>query len=457
MRPMSSVAVVLLLATLSFAVPAAVAQEITGSSAPAVVTFYGHTHGHGRDQPMPANTQFPMGESDYSLGSTAPAVEGETIGDDGGNELWFYSTPGFVSIRDYNDFDYSKIHSENGQSKDVVLDPSKPVSVVVHMSADQTVGAPIQPKPGEVPRDVPWVYPFINVDYGVQPNFRVHATLLMGIGGPHGEGAMSTPQVDALQDVQVIAEGSTDVFDLTSLPGPLGQIVHSLEIDLGPAQVTRIPKEYDFFLKVEWSNHDDGSGRVTLPMYNVNGGEWFPNRFTLPVQNPVDVEMVHPQFVNSRLVIHGVTNTPWGSYDVDLDSLRLDLKGPDGTAYDPVRIVRITDRSVAHGGHYNPVNVTWVWDYQRDNAPPGEYSATVTAWNIQGSGTASTTARFTILDGHRYGPVVTGFGGAESGTGDAGHATHQAAAGTDEAERSGDPMAVVPFVPLLMLARRWWP
>ncbi len=413
------------------------------------VAFYGHTHGHGRDAPMPVNTQFPRGESDYSLGSSAPAVDSEAGGDDGGNELYFYSTPGLVSVRDYNDFDYAKVHSENGQTKDILLDTRKSVRVVMHMSADQTVGAPITPKPAELPKDAPWVYPFINIDYGVQPNFRVHASLLMAITGAYGEGASTAPSIDALQDVRVIAEGESPVFDLVSAPDPIsGAIVHAIEIDLGTPTVARIPKEYDFYLKIEWSNSDDGATRVTLPMYNVNGGEWFPNRFVLPVKNPIDVEVVHPEFVNGRLVIHGVTNTPWGSYDVDLDALRLDVTDADGRPVEPSRIVRVTDRSVAHGGHYRPVNVTWIWDYSGDALPAGTYAATVVASNLQGSATASTTATFAVLEGGRPGPVARAVSGlASAGAGDV-HAEH-VAGGASEASLDEAPRGILPAIPFL--------
>src|SRR5688572_26852784 len=117
------------------------------------ITFYGHIFTHGRDEPMPMNTQFPAGEADYSIGQadgcgTPPPLPPDSDPSQESCETWaantqmWYSTAGFVQVKTAEESgcgqscDYSLFHNERGLTKDVYLDTSqKPVSTY-YMSAD---------------------------------------------------------------------------------------------------------------------------------------------------------------------------------------------------------------------------------------------------------------------------------------------------------------------------------
>ncbi|MCA1813892.1 MAG: hypothetical protein LC624_08070, partial [Halobacteriales archaeon] len=184
-------------------------------------------------------------------------------------------------------------------------------------------------------------------------------------------------------------------------------------------------------------------------------GEQFPVRFTLPVRNPFDVELVIPQFVHNKVLIHGVLSSPWGSYDVDTKGVTIELRDPNGQFLNPEHITRSGDYSVAHGAHFKPVNLTWVWDYQADKARPGTYKALVTGCDLEHI-CGSTEARFTInADGTGGDYVIGRSGQVTASQGQLSGLT----GGTQEgpafrpASASGAPARAVPgFEPLLGLA-----
>jgi hypothetical protein len=130
--------------------------------------------------------------------------------------------------------------------------------------------------------------------------------------------------------------------------------------------------------------------------WNINSGDFYPIRFTMPVKNPFDVELVYPQFLHDKLLIHAMLNSPWGSYDVDSKTVGIEVVDDANRPVAMTKFNRVADFSVAHGGHYKPVNITWVWDHKAENLRPGTYKATVTASNFQHSATSATTASFRI-------------------------------------------------------------
>ncbi|MGQ0536645.1 MAG: hypothetical protein ACT4PT_11295 [Methanobacteriota archaeon] len=134
----------------------------------------------------------------------------------------------------------------------------------------------------------------------------------------------------------------------------------------------------------------------------------------LPVRNAFDVEMVIPQFLHEKLVLLGVVNTPWGSYDLDPASVKLAIEDSRDNLVETPSLQFIADYSVAHGGHYLPANLTWIWDYKADGLAPGTYTVTVGATNWQGSAQSSTKAKFTINRDGTPGPIEIGRSGQQT-------------------------------------------
>lgn len=413
--------------------PEEVREDITAQPG-TPITFYGHLFEH--DRPMPINTQFPDGEDDYSIGFAQPCGTPPPLPDGTleqipsipqvgklypscdeyeGNEMFFYSTAGFVQAKSREEFinngRHEQLHNERGQTKDIFLDTDQPASGVIYMSADFHG----------------WLVLLCDVacwnwDPGYFEDWSVEGWIWSVPLGDYQADPSSAPDMDAIrdrsaEDLVPIAYGRSEPktmasFDPTLPAEPLCggpcQTVHDFPIDYewDPDFVASggvVPKEHDLVFEFEWSQYTDGqeyiaSTHVAGTLWNVNGGEDYPNRVVLPVRNPLDVELVFPNFIHDKLVILSVINTPWGSYDIDTDETRLTIHDADGNVVpiDEDTIQGGVETSVSHAGHYMPIEGQWIWDFQEQGLEPGDYTVTVETINFQHSATASTSASFTI-------------------------------------------------------------
>ncbi|MDX1612176.1 MAG: hypothetical protein R3185_07385 [Candidatus Thermoplasmatota archaeon] len=391
------------------------------------VTFYGHVFSHGLGAPMPANTEAPVGESNYGLGSGSECSSASPAHEDcetaAFNKLALFSTAGFVDVRDREEFNtngqWQLFHNERGQTKNVVLDTSKPITASAFISWD-THGWAVGLDPygsncmHPHPPDVPCVYPYWGWDPGVYEDVVVKATLYMANLGEHGASASEAPPIqEAIEsgDATLIAEGQWGPDQvMNGLPGAPN--VNQFEIDLGPPQVDTIPRDQDFFMVYSTYQETNGQNYMVDGPARWWGGEFFAPTFQLPVKNAFDVEQVIPNFAFGKMAILGVLNTPWGSYDVDPNSLELTIEGPTGEV-SPEHLSRFGSFSVAHGGHYLPINITWIWDYQKEGLTSGDYTITVSAKNFQHSAGASCTATFSLAQDKATGRLVPA--GSEKG------------------------------------------
>lgn len=450
----------------SFALPHASAQAAEETTTD--VTFYGHIFGFGRDAPMPMNTQFPDGEADLSQGTVAHHCGTPDSGDceaDPGNEAWLYTTAGFVQTKTQDEFSYDKLHNERGLTKDTSLDTGRDITATFYMSGDLH-GWPIAACTPGVPHDVPWPVPCWNWDPGYLSQWQVEATVYTGILGEYGGAADEAPDIATAFEagkLTPLATGASEPQDVQSLEATGNPTVWKFDINLGRPVRDVIKKEESYVVRFQWwSIKADGSKMVApeLDVWNVNSGEYYPPTVTLPVKGAFNVEMVLPQFVYGKLVVLGIMNTPWGSYDVDQDSIQIEVKNrATGALFEPRSIERLADFSVAHGGHYKPVNVTYVWDYAADKLPAGDYDVTVTGTNFQGSASASCTGGFTLLPGGHSGDIKVGECGVRTISDDQ---LDQVKTGSaNDAQQTGDSPLPVPelslfLAPLVVFVGRRW-
>lgn len=392
-----------------------------------LVTFYGHIFGFGTGSPMPMNTQFPVGEADYSIGvangcgtpppappgtlETLPNVQGTGPGEescetwDGNNQLW-YSTAGFVQVKTAEQWggDYSLFHNERGLTKDVFFDTSqKPVSTF-YMSAD------FHGWLVALCAAVCW-----NWDPGMFQDWVVESWLWHAPTGELHSSPSDPPDmsavIDKTSDAVLMAHGKTEPIDMISLDPsiPTGEqtvwpFIAEMEWDPAFAGTDgSMPLTSNIIMEFRWYQETNGQkyiiGPATgAPNWNVNSGEDFPANVVLPVRNPIDVELVYPQFIHEKLVLLSVINTPWGSYDIDPSLIKLIVKDSGGNIvqFKDGTLTRIVEQSVAHSGHYQPIKPTWVWDYKAQDLKPGDYTVSVEVTNFQHSVTTSTTGLFTI-------------------------------------------------------------
>ncbi len=420
------------------AAPNVLAQSDDASRKSSTVTFFGHVFSHGADNPMPANTQFPNGADNYGLGEFDWCVDGviwldlaadnkpapDCSTDDYHNKVILYSTAGFVDVRSGSEFTggggFSQLHNERGMTKDAILDTSKEVTASIVLSHDFHAWS-VDPA-GETycpyipnPRDTGCPYPYWGWDPGVVPDFVVRASLYYAIMGEYGSAASEAPPVwDAVTsgNAVLVAQGESTPEQVTNgLPGYPN--FHRFDVGLGNPAVGEIPKEANFFLVYEFFSRTSGTEWSTQT-WRVWGGEFFPPYFTLPVKNAFDVELVIPQFIYDKLIFLGIMNTPWGSYDINSKATTLTIEDAKGKEIEPVSIEAFADYSVAHGAHYKPVNLTYVWDYKADKLAPGTYTVTIAGQNHQGSSAASCTGTFTVAADGGPGPVQIGECGQKS-------------------------------------------
>ncbi|MBI4393397.1 MAG: hypothetical protein HY556_06340 [Euryarchaeota archaeon] len=411
------------------------------------ITFYAHAMLFGSGNPNPGNTMYPWGEDDTSIGSgggdCAPAALGPAGGQSVGllvaqvstqpcdqsasNLMYVYSTAGPVQSEKINEGistqnpDYTAFHNERGQTKDILFDTSKDITARFYMSGDghSWAGTVASPTPG-----VPAPTPRWNWDPGYEPGWQIEATLMaMSLGEYQGQASEAPtihPKVVAKEYVEV-AKGITQPMDMVSLDESLGgtyKTVYEFNINLGKPKVDRIKKTDDWVMRFRWWSNTGGNTYIANGINpNINNGEFYPAGFTIPVKDAFDVELVYPRFVYDKLVVLGLMNTPWGSYDMDGDSVDISFTNlKDNMPADVQTLSKTADFSVAHGGHFKPINVTWVWDYQADKARAGDYKVTVSACNYQHSACSSTSAKFTILEGGLPGSTEVGRSGQASFT-----------------------------------------
>ncbi len=409
------------------------------------VTFYGSMFGHGVGSPMPANTIPPIGEDNYGLGTIAtcnsaapatPAIPGvagpqaEDCQEAGFNKVIFFSSPGPVEVSNQEEFlaegGYSMLHNERGQTLDIQLDPNGNVNAGVYLTYDSH-GWPVSTANTEGtscayphPDNVPCMYPSWGWDPGIYQDVVVTATLYAADLGDFQAMASEPPPIqENIENARVIAEGQWGPDQvINGIPGY--PQAHHFEMNLGPPQDDTIQKEEDVFLVFSSYQETNGENYMIDGPVRWYGGEFFPPTFELPVKNAISVERVLPNFVHGQLALVSVVNMPWGSYDVSDENIEFEVTGPDGSAVEfgseNMRTLDI-EQSLAHGGHYQPVNKTLIWDYEGDGASPGTYEVTVTATNLQGSSTHSCSSTFALEaseDGLQPGPVEVGLCGEQT-------------------------------------------
>jgi hypothetical protein len=216
--------------------------------------------------------------------------------------------------------------------------------------------------------------------------------------GDYGQGASQPPPIYEAWNsnaMTLVAEGATPPADVQNgVPGQPN--VHDFEVNLGHPKVDVIPKTNDLVLVFSFYSILNGQ-KVSTHSWRLWAGDLFPAKFSLPVKNPLDVELVIPQFIHDKLLVHSVISSAFGSYDVDVGSAQLSITDPSNQPVLPTMISRVGDYQVAHGAHFKPVNITWIWDYKSEHGlKPGTYKTSVTACNQQHSACETTAGSFTL-------------------------------------------------------------
>ncbi|HJQ93268.1 MAG TPA: hypothetical protein VJ874_03160, partial [Candidatus Thermoplasmatota archaeon] len=391
---------------------------------------------------------------------------------------------GFVQVKTAEEWggDYGLFHNERGLTKDIYIDTSKTARGLYHMSADFH-GWPV----------AACVAACWNWDPGTFQDWTVEATIWHASLGDLHSNASDEPDISEVvgrgAGAYKVANGVSPSIDMMSFDSTVpvvgGKTVWPFHINFTwdpdfMATGGRIPKENNLIVEWEWyqlTENPAGGQNLYITgtnalgiVWNVNSGEDYPSHVVLPVRNPLDVELVYPQFIHGKLVVLSVINTPWGSYDIDPARLSLVVRDSSGNPvpFKDGTLQQVLEQSVAHAGHYQPIKPTWVWDYAAQGLKPGDYTVTVEIPNFQHSVLASTEASFTIQE-DGAGTATEGRSGLQTLKGNL-HAGHEGTAadpnapgnatgGADDGGSKDSPsLAVAPalaaLVALALLRRR---
>lgn len=132
--------------------------------------------------------------------------------------------------------------------------------------------------------------------------------------------------------------------------------------------------------------------------WRVRSGPDYPPRIILTVANPLVVAPIQYGGQRNGTILRTAAVSPFGSYDVDASSGRLEIRGPGRIGPEHVQLI-IARTHLEHGAEFRPV--TWLWriDFRGADAPPGIYTAAFHVRNAQG--TYEGTAQRVIVVGNQ--------------------------------------------------------
>ncbi len=178
-----------------------------------------------------------------------------------------------------------------------------------------------------------------------------------------------------------------------------------------------IPKKEAFNVRID-GYQGTGTGQFEEDQFSEGYLRYHADPDHLPrldfnVKNPIYIEFVHPQVAAGTLLIHTGVNSPWGTYDVNLTSIDVELTGPRDVPETSLRRI-VTANTHVHGLHDQAAEITYLWKFRDENAPEGDYEIQFSVSNngqVDADGnvvpesrrTATATAGFVIKGEEAYG------------------------------------------------------
>ncbi len=339
------------------------------------------------------------------------------------NTIYGYSTAGPVEY-DFIENGRPRFHPERGIAADVQIDESVEPVVTLYLDVRDVMGG------STVPNYMPTFTMRVTVqegdDPGVGAQLDAGADIMQGQttfnlanldanGNPYqlyctwlincdAEGAPAPPPT---ADQDVIVPGNQVVAGQT---GPDGNPIYTPDED-GVVEVkipleilqTVIPKSEAFNVRLDWYQEFGpfGEDQFSEGFFRLVADPDHLPRLDMAITNPVYLSFIHPQVAANTLLIHAGANSPWGTYDLDIDNVEMTIEGP--AKPQNLRAV-LTSNEHVHGLHDADAQLTYLWDFRDEGAPDGEYTITVKVRNDAGTAEAVGSAKFVI-----EGEVATGF------------------------------------------------
>ncbi|MBI2078357.1 MAG: hypothetical protein HYT80_08340 [Euryarchaeota archaeon] len=369
---------------------------------PVKVVLYAHFEDHL--QLAPLNTQPPHPEKEVDLNAGFPFPVLETNTGAGcqvqgncldphfrNNEFRLFSSPGLVEYLS----DGWRIHPEPGLAADVKI-VEKEFNLYFYLSAYAI--------PGQNSHSS---YP----DVGVMPQVGVYARMETG---RHTFSRLSTVIAEAADPVGPLA--SERRYNMVTQPNEPD--VYEFKVPMKVLKDT-LPSEAeaDGFIvyvspyQVRTEPHPNQAHQFMQEEWRLRTGHKFPTRLVLPVEHAMMNVASSLSIFQDLLFVRWSFLSPWGSYDMRDNEIKLESTGPNPIDAKAMELVRIK-RSIDHDGHFKPVNATWSIDFLGFPLKDGEYELTASIPNLQGTYVLEQKFPFRVVNGA---PDVTLIGQRSAG------------------------------------------
>lgn len=146
--------------------------------------------------------------------------------------------------------------------------------------------------------------------------------------------------------------------------------------------------------------HDASGSRFTPSGVRLVQGPHHLNHVVVPVDAGLQVVAVRPQWQDGRLYVRTNVSNPWGAYDIDHETLDLQVVAPDGSVVAARALGDIegpvVQYGVVHGAAIRPLTAYFEWDLLTEGLKDGKYVLRVSADNAQHLTRATAEASFVL-------------------------------------------------------------
>ncbi|MES2154231.1 MAG: hypothetical protein V4510_03770 [bacterium] len=360
---------------------------------------------------FPINTQVPQPDGFFKVGGTNfPTIDDK--GQSGQANYDFNTIYGFATSGpvEYNFIENGqpRFHPERGIARDVVIDPKVTPYAYIYVDVRDFLGT--NSDPNLLPKFTVRLYVRDGNVIGPDSNLDANPTIMQGIYTAYLWSEKSAPPFgESVQDPNCNnpdePSGTCKV-----LWSPTGIIEYKIKLNFvkDPSKPL-ITKADAYNVHLDWYQDPDGThpdqfseGYMRLVSTNV-----YHPRIVMAINNPVYMEFIHPEVAAGILLIHTAENSPWGTYDIDVQNMTVEVTGPSTPRELPVVVAQ---NSHVHNLHDKPAEVTYLWRFRADDATvegggakEGDYKIHVTVQNRNHTATASGDASFHVDARSAYG------------------------------------------------------
>ncbi|MBW3582776.1 MAG: hypothetical protein KY455_06720 [Euryarchaeota archaeon] len=257
-----------------------------------------------------------------------------------------------------------------------------PLLAKVHMTVDQTA---LPGDTGVDPAPSSGVLPCVTVDALVMADEEV-------LSGGSAVGHLVRPGA-APPEAGCADEGRFSIDDH-------GVTTFDIEI---PSPAGDVSEDRRIRLVVLAYSHDTAGSRITPPGVRLVQGPDHLNHVVVPFEDGLEVTAVRPQWTDARLYIRTNVSNPWGDYDIDHETLDLQVSAPDGSVIAARSLGDIVGPTVqyevVHDTTVRPLTAYFEWDLLSEGLEDGRYVLKVSADNVQHLTSATAEASFVLDDG----------------------------------------------------------